>query len=309
MKVKLKALSFIHIGSGEEISPSEYYIADGDFIRLDMDRLFLDPEFEPMMEKFISSAASQRYIGDLLPSDMLDRYPLYRIPIRGDAKSYMKTNRTVVKSFVKSAGRVYIPGSSIKGSLLSAMIWHVLKGDKRIKEKIESWICDRRVYQDLMDYAFRLLAGRDSPFRVGRFLHWLDVSDSNLKSPENCLEISLARVEGAQRGGKIPVLYEMLKPGQDFEFEIKPRETRYGVDEILRISNEFYGKVLERDKSENVPAEPNLIRLGQGSSAFSTSLLILAEELGITRYRVRPPRTRKRINGAFAMGWARIEIA
>ncbi|MCM8826476.1 MAG: hypothetical protein NC904_03045 [Candidatus Omnitrophica bacterium] len=71
MKIKLKILTAVHIGSGQEISPIEYIFYDDKFIRIDMDGLFTDPEFKPLQEKFINSAKFQRYIGDLLPKDLL----------------------------------------------------------------------------------------------------------------------------------------------------------------------------------------------------------------------------------------------
>ena len=43
--MELEALTPLHIGSGGMITPMEY-VVDDDFYRVDMDKLFQDPEFD-----------------------------------------------------------------------------------------------------------------------------------------------------------------------------------------------------------------------------------------------------------------------
>ncbi|MCM8779204.1 MAG: type III-A CRISPR-associated RAMP protein Csm5, partial [Candidatus Omnitrophica bacterium] len=281
-KIKLKILTPVHIGSGQEISPIEYLISDGKFIRIDMDGLFLDPEFKPLQEKFINSAKSQRYIGDLLPKDLLLKHILYSLNISQSAKG---TNPIVVKEFIKSAGRVYIPGSSLKGSILSGVMEEVLL-NKRIK-KISSF--EEHLNEVLSEIAI-------SP--QGRFSHWLDLKDSNFSSPEESLEIVQVKVIGARRG-QLPILYESLKENLEFELEIishshKPEE------EILQMADNFYRKVYNKEREyvqklkQQLPspsANSFLLRIGQGSTAWATSFLILAEELGIKNYTIQRPKS------------------
>jgi len=316
MKVELEVLTPLHIGSGIEVSPSEYYVdrEAGRLVRLDMDALFLDPAFAGRLEEFISAAGRQRYIGSILDRSLLKKYPLYSLPIRQEARLYILNNQTVVKSFVKSAGRVFVPGSSVKGSILSAMIWRELKketgGDTRRKiERLlstnprNSW-ASGRASDDVLELAFSFIA-EDS--RGKRFSRWLDVSDTGFKEPSDCLEISLARVKGARRGGELPVLYETLKPGESFELEMKAVNTKLGIREMLQAAHEFYLNVADRDGVE-IDSEPYLLRLGQGSGAFSTSLLLLAAELDVENYRVKPPRTRKRVDGNVPLGFVRLSV-
>jgi len=315
MKVKIEVLTPLHIGSGEEISPSEYYIDkdSGQFIRLNMDALLLDPSFNRYREKFISEASKQRYIGSILDASLLKKYPLYSIPISGEAKSYIVSNQTMVKGFVKTAGRVFIPGSSLKGSILSAIMWHILRTNyKNMTSQINDLLTRRpqnrreegEIYSELMKITLSL-ASLDP--KRGRFTQWLNISDSTFKTPFDSLEISLARVKDAMRGGELPVLYEMLKSGQSFEMELLKEKSRFSEKDILEIAHNFYLKVLELDKVD-VAKKPYLLRLGQGSTAYSTSLLILAEELGIKNYRVSPPRTKKRIDNTVPPGWIKIKI-
>ncbi len=309
MKIKLHTLSPVHIGSGEEISPMEYFLNEK-FTRINMNRLFDDPEFEPMMNDFIEVAGTQRYIGDQIPEQLLEKHPAYSIPIKDSADEYIMAHQTVVKGFIKSAGRIYIPGSSLKGSILSAILWYVLReappDDKR---EIERLLTTQGKFNDVLNLGFKNMVKDRHDINLGglRFIHWIDVKDSDLKDPGEVLEISLIKIKGAKTGKEQPILYETLKSGTEFNLILKVKNLKFRENEILNICNQFYTRVLKKDGAANIQTTANLLRLGQGSSAFATSLLILAEDLGINRYDVRPPRTRKRIDEHFAMGWIELQ--
>jgi len=308
MIVKLKALGPIHIGSGEEISPMDYYVNDK-FTRINMNGLFNDPNFAPIMEKFIEAAGSQRYIGEHVPTKLLEEHPLYRLPIRGYAKEYLETNQTVIKAFIKSGARVYIPGSSLKGCILSALLWYVLRNARhRDQQEIESLLNGSGKFNDLLNIGFKLMihSRDDRSFRSMRFARWLDVGDSNFKDANQVLEISLVRIQGAKTGQEQPILYETLRTGVEFELKISSQNLNFSENQVLDICNQFYRRVLKNEPSKNIQPTANLLRLGQGSSAFATSLLILAEDLNLSYYKVTPPTTRKRIDEHFAMGWVEL---
>ncbi|MCX7837706.1 MAG: type III-A CRISPR-associated RAMP protein Csm5 [candidate division WOR-3 bacterium] len=313
MKIKIKVLTPLHIGSGRELMPMEYLIEGNLFHRINMNALFADPDFQPLIEDFTKLAEAQKYIGAILPFDLLKKHILYSLPIVGEARDYLKNNKTVVKEFIKSAGKVYIPGSSLKGSILSAVFWHSLKKayysnfkwttekeQLSAKEFIIQSLQGSFSYNELLNFAFSHFTNGDN-----RFTHWLDVVDSDRKLPSEVLQISLIKVKGARKGKALPILYETIKPGIEFSTEIKAQNTKLSEEEILKIVDEFYRKVLEKDKNA-IRTNGKLIRLGQGSTAYSTSCLILAEELNIRNYRVRPPTTRKRADEILPLGWAEI---
>ncbi|MCX7858024.1 MAG: type III-A CRISPR-associated RAMP protein Csm5 [Deltaproteobacteria bacterium] len=305
MKIKIEVLTPVHVGSGENISPSEYYVDvnSGTWNRINLSALFADPEFNAYRESFISEAPRQRYIGSLIDKpSLLKKHILYSIPVSHEADSYLRSNKTVVKSFVKSAGRVFIPGSSVKGSLLTALIWHVLKTNfEHQKLEVEKIIWERN-HNKLMDLALSMIVGNS---RQGRFSSWLKVKDTEVYKPEGVLQVSLARLKGARRGGELPILYETLREGKLFETDLSVTNSRFTVDEMLNIAHNFYLKVAEKDGAI-IDKNPYLLRIGQGSTAFSTSLLILAQDVGIRNYPARTPRTRKRIDGDLPMGFVRL---
>ncbi len=307
MKIKIETLTPIHIGSGKEISPLEYLIEGFKFHKIDMDSLFKDPEFSKYFEKFIKEVGTARYIGNIINPDLLKKHINYSIEIEKETKEYLENNFTRVKEFIKSAGRVFIPGSSLKGAILSAVLW------KKGVEKVINYLYDK-LQEDLL--------GEISEVNQKKFSKWLMVSDSDLKAPKNNLEISLSRVYGGKKDDGIPVLYETIKVGTIFELEIKTSLDNYyrfgklKEEEILKYVDEFYKKLYEKEKTKSpikqnlpeIPKDGYLIRIGQGCTVYSTSYLLLAEDLSIKSYSKRPPKTRKLISKNIPMGWAKISI-
>lgn len=313
MKINIEILTPLHIGSGEEISPSEYFIDkdSGKFTRLNMDSLFTDPLFKNYMYRFISDASKQRYIGSFIDQLLLKKYPLYSIPISDNAKFYLANNQTNVKAFIKTAGRVFIPGSSIKGSILSGLIWYVLKNNYELyKTKINELLVKKpqkrkeevKIYNELLEISLSLIAPN---IKQGRFSQWLNISDSTYKLPQESIEVFLSWVKGAKKGKQLPILFEGIKRGQTFEAEIFKIGAKFNEKEILEIAHNFYIKVAEKD-GVNIDKKPYLLRLGQGSTVYATSLLILVNDLKIKSYNVNNPRTRRRVNDNVPMGFVRL---
>ncbi|MDR3569708.1 MAG: type III-A CRISPR-associated RAMP protein Csm5 [Syntrophobacteraceae bacterium] len=309
MWVDLEVLTPIHIGNGTDISPIEYWIDEG-FSRVNMGRLFEDPDFGPHQDAFIGGAASQRYLGAHLPTKLLSRHIKYRAPMSPEARKYLLRHPIQVKEQIKSAGRVFIPGSSIKGSLLSALISSTLEEKYRAEESrysLERLIGDPRSFSNLLDVTIGSLGSQGSQGNgdKNRFHRWLDVSDSSLLSPEQALRIYYSEVVGARRGG-LPILFEGLSPGRTFTFCLNtPSESRFNLSEMLKISDGFYKEVWTKSGIKEAPPENGyLLRIGQGSSAWATSLLIFAESTGARYEAVQRPKTRKLVDATIAMGWA-----
>jgi len=310
MKIKIKTLSPVHIGSGNEISPLEYFIKDGKFYRVDVDNLFSSPDFKPMMEKFIDQAKRERKISEILPLNLLEKHMLYSIKVSSLNTQF---NPIQVKEYTKSAGRVYIPGSSLKGSILSGVLENILS-----KKKIE----ELENFDNLLGITLSDIK-EENRRDTGKFIRWLDVRDSNFKKPYDSLELSLIKIVGAKRKGLLPVLYETLKKELEFETEIISH-SKYNEEEILQFADQFYRKVYQKEREfargkniifPGIPSNSYLLRIGQGSTAWSTSFFILADELGIKNYYIKrpkiqkitgPPVTRKLSSGSTPMGWIAI---
>lgn len=121
-KFRLRTISPVHIGTGEEfVSDLDYTISGDDTILLDSNKLcsrFVnDPNF--------LNAITDNSVGVYLHSLNVDpeEFAIERIEGKADGKTLRKQISTV-------SGQPYIPGSSIKGSIRTALFQTALKNNE-----------------------------------------------------------------------------------------------------------------------------------------------------------------------------------
>lgn len=355
MKCELKTLTPIHIGGGIEISPIEYLVDDSKFYRVDMESLFMDDKLDrKSFLNFVEQCTAenkQPCLGDF-NRDLPKKYIKYVL----DTEERIDKKQQI-KEHIKTSWKFYVPGSSIKGSILSAIYWYALKEQSResnIKKIIISCLTkdftlnnlkkDKRYNEfiatragkidpkgTLMNFVFDYIIQDKSKFKPKelKFVPWIQITDTNT-IPEDNAYLVCAKSEGAHRG--IFMFYEAIKPSSIMKFEMKQQNVSLRENEILKIVDDFYSKVLEMDESwikrNNISLDVSelknkkyKLRLGQGSSGLATSLLILAKELGIENRYLRKwkvtrfstePKTRKIIlkNGEplYPLGWVKLKF-
>jgi hypothetical protein len=328
MRVKLKVLSPVHIGSGEALNRLDYFLDGGRFCRVTLDALFADKDFASQRDKFLEAAPGGQPLDRLVPRDLLKKHVSYDIRMSPAALDFASSHPVEVKTCIKSAGRVYVPGSSVKGAMLSALCWKVLREGWGRGKDAQSDICELVLGRDpdaLLSAVIPRLGGRAAE-QLGKFTHWLDVSDSGFKTPDECLAVSLVDVRnmqprtGYRRGlaRDLRLLCETIQGDAEFSFEMEldPESKLKSLDEAVSTVNDFYQSVAKADgiptDSLNLPTT-GLVRLGGGSGSYATSLLLFAKEAkldwGRDGYRVRPPKSRKRAGKADCpMGWAQMTL-
>ena len=111
--------------------------------------------------------------------------------------------------------------------------------------------------------------------RRDHFTSWIKTSDTSLGPPDQILRILL---------------------------QSSRNKNRRRTSDCLRIYRLVWAKT---NPESPAPTEGYLLRLGQGSSSYATSLLIFAEQQGIGAdiYRMFPPRTQKMAEGGLPLGW------
>lgn len=325
MLVKLKVLLPIHIGSGEALSRLDYFFDGNRFCRVNLQSLFADPDFASQRDKFLEAAPGGQPLDRLVVRDLLQKHVSYNIRSSPAAYDFGSSHAVEVKACIKSAGRVYIPGSSVKGAILSALCWEVLRDGWQKGAEAQAAIRDiLDGRDDLLAAVLPRLGGRAAE-QLGKFTHWLDVSDSDLKSPGECLAVSLVDVRSTQpptgyrrrTTEDLRFICESVQDNTEFTLALKlDRDSKKSLDDIAATVNEFYQAVAKADgiptDSLNLPTT-GLIRLGGGSGAYATSLLLFAKEAkldwGREGYSVRPPKSRKRVGKSDCpMGWAQLTL-
>jgi len=276
----LKVVSPLHIGNGKELTPLDIYPGDGviyvlDTGRLTDDLLGMGINLEEILHLLKNPPGDayvwKGYIDELHLNPA--EYALYTLKIHGETgKRSMQ-----IKEFIKMNGKPYVPGSSIKGALRTAVLYKVLKecGDSGMAMNIVSGIKNNRgqVERKTADLA-REIGWSES--LVEFYLTKLSQERSDPKHADDLLEAIVFGMESDRRSGvryepkrdpmkaltvrdsteigkrhlavyhvevvgnpqTIPIWVEALEPGTTAGIEVK-------VDtELLWLSAEYFNGVL-----------------------------------------------------------------
>ena len=276
----LKVLSPLHIGNGRELTPLDIYPGDGVVYVLDTGKLTADLiDMGISLEEILHLLKNppgdayvwKGYIDELHlnPSD----YALYTLRIHGEpGRRSMQ-----IKEFIKLNGKPYIPGSSVKGALRTAVLYKVLKecGDSGTAMNVVSRIKSKRGQVERKTAELAREIGWSESL-VDFYLTKLPQERTDGKHADDLLEAIVFGMESDRRSGvkyepkrdpmralivrdsaeigkkhlavyhvdvignvqPIPIWVEALEPGTTAEIEVK-------VDtELLRLNSEYFNGVL-----------------------------------------------------------------
>ncbi len=264
-KVSYRIITPIHIGTGEDISPFEYVIKDGIFYRIESEEL-ISGLSEEQLKRFYAYIESNNLVGlRNVVIENFDEKTHAKYKVRVTSSIEEKYNRNIkdiknqllISPFTRSKPdfKPYIPGSSIKGAIRTAVIDSIVK-DKIKRERISSnelrKITQKRDWElELLDALVKTRQGertdaRRDPFRV------LKVSDVEVSDEYFSVgEVLNARVD-EERGGVKTVGIQMFKEVLLGEVNLNTRvefEGEIRIDEILNAIK--YKGVETDDKLEN----------------------------------------------------------
>lgn len=230
---ELSVLSPLHIGNGNEFTLIDFIIGNKNFININFDKVVdycseksikLDEEIEKEKENFKMEEFFKKY--SLKPED----YSRYVIPLNIDF-SRIRQTKPKIKEFIKGANKFpYIPGSSIKGAIRTALLWAVLQ-DKDIFE-----YCDK-LYKDYVKPKIACKGLEEKIFGTGAhkdILRVLRISDTKQLELKN-LEVNEIKIIG--NPASIPTYVENLKSGSMTNFDL-------WIDEKLLKEDIFNDKII-----------------------------------------------------------------
>lgn len=229
MKCTIQTITPVHIGNGKEYGAADYYItksSKGSLIlaRADINKIFASIS-QDQKEEFI------QHLSD--PSFQLEDYlknVLGKIPpkIKIYLARLMSERPPNVDETIKTTSKPYIPGSSIKGALRTAILYNVIsKGDM---DQIYNLIRDgnRGSYINFWDaqkFQNQFFAGNknDPKYSIMKFLQ---VSDTEtIPNPTIYSMVSLkvgqGRNEWYSRNGRTVITYaETIGVGRKLNFDL-----------------------------------------------------------------------------------------
>ncbi len=277
------ALSPIHIGNGEQISNWSYSVDKGKIKIYNFDRVVkaLGDKQRYSLAQTIERYASTKTLGEVMRDYGLNIECEYEL----ESKSSIKNSNGEYKAifeFIKENGKVYIPGTEIKGAIRTALFYKILKDRFQQDDKIKSDFLNRyksclniqnadkksiRRCFSRLEEIWESIVFRDGfeniqedyrPADIKKdFLRFLMVSDSSLQNPEDCLFVQDVKALGVSRSFLEP--YELLKAGAKFELDLKivineqykslfPSTYRYlSLDNIIKACKEFAIDILKAD--------------------------------------------------------------
>ena len=325
MKLLLETLTPVHIGNSETIDPYEYVITDklykinlGKFISsLDIndEENFLKMSSSDMIQtrKFIKEKADLSNVTEYVMNIGSDVYDIYA------NKMNDPNNQLSIQTFIKTLDRPFIPGSSVKGSIRTALLFSM--ANKPIVDT-------RRLQKNV----FKLKNPHDDPFRA------LAISDS---LPIDLDDMLVYRVNTYVKKDKFVASgYNILIEGTnsdytdkvvkishditiDHEIQKRNRFIDINANNITSSCNEFYQKVIEEelnfyDNSKTSYAYDRyemlekslhnfdkekvfMLRLGWGSG-YNSLTINLAKKIPDSKI------SRRLIHGEFPLGWIKAKI-
>lgn len=273
MKYRIVTLSPIHIGNGNKISPIEY-VADGKFHRINMDELFMDEKFD--IDGFLEDTKmGSFYLGERY-GGIAKRHTLYSIDASNDAMNYIRLRKPEILEFIKTGGKPYIPGSSIKGAIRTAIMWYILKEDKELHLEFIKYI--RRILQNkesrpdkkyVADEIEKKIFGKDPNHDAMRLMQISDTPplDFNSLKVGNVHILSTRRVGYGEK--KFNLIVEIIRENSIAPIEIKideflerddiVKELKFSTNLIECIKN--FGEICNEYARDLIKYEINFFRM------------------------------------------------
>lgn len=303
-EMKITVLSPIHIGSGERIGKKEY-------IYLQRENTVLVPDVRYLLAEIQKKHLEQRYMDYMLKNNReelgnwlkrqgflqrdFQRFQKYSLDA-GDTllePGKQRDQRTrEILCFIKDPyGMPFVPGSSIKGMLRTALLAYEIMKDPshyaNVKRQIQSSASHRekrrKKYlssetQMLETRAFHTLQRSGTPGdAVNCNLAGLSVSDSRPISLK-CLALS-QKIDYTldQKEKPLPIFREALIPGTEIYFDITIDESKcpYTLEEILEALNCFQKSCYQYFYSRfgRGTMQDGIIWLGGGCGFLSKTIL------------------------------------
>ena len=303
----ITGLSPIYIGSGDKYSNLDYIAQENKIHILDFDRILAQIPFEAiddLTNDITKNFRNNRWSGNV--EEFLNEYNItWQDYVDKSYELIGAIGQNEINKFIKTGEQIYIPGSSLKGAIRTAILFKILKEHPDKKQRIErglvNYFNDREIK--------KLIQSEDRPDGKLDLLRALIISDSKLQ--KEITQIVKSNVYHLKdRESTIPVFNEIL--AKDFVSKGQIKINRKLVDsnalysryfnlqkiDIITAINDFSKEIIEFELQVfREQGDPNLteivnfyenlktqlkalgqneciIRLGQGSSALGITLFL-----------------------------------
>lgn len=283
---QVELLSPVHVGSGERLGPAEIAVIGGQLWRFDPERLTAALARHPrMLDDYIQKGAAALQVWGEADRRACARYVR---PWTGSAP------REVRACIVDPLGRPYVPGSSVKGAIRTALVFAALSQlpdprRKALMEAVERHAQEtknrKREFAD--DPVMSEIMGKDPHHDLLRALR---ISDSTPAPPE-ALGVGRVRVAVQERNGALSWLRAPGQHGADpaQAFPIDLELIRPSASGPLSITVEIDLDLLKKDPTASEPRLRLVQEWERHCNAFARHLAereaAWGEQVGLDAYR------------------------
>ena len=310
----LQIVTPCNIGSGEMLMPKDYFFDKKTVYFVDhykLHKFIYEHKLLEEYEKYLENGKTTKNLLAWFKNDGYNFDDVKHCVISSVAAEHAlgkeKGSVNMISAHIKDVyGHVYIPGSSIKGAIRTAILFHLLEENKQLKEKFWSKVYDAfKVAQEKYPHErfkeINCVNGylkRIQDDMEQSLLHKLDINDKNVKQ-NNVLrsvmrgvlvgDAALATEEklaflqkydlvfdkdGKLNDKALPLFRECVLPSTAFTFELKLDLAMteciglHSIDELLTWVQEFYDFVYEIQKQAFGREKPELFALAENVNMF-----------------------------------------
>ncbi len=333
-------LSPLHIGTGNQIEPFDYVIKNGRLYRISLEDFLcqLSEERRKIFEDIVDSGSLNRIRKYIIEEINLQKYSAYSVEvIEKIERLYLSKiddiqNQLLIDPFIRTGteNRPYIPGSSIKGSIRTALISEIAQNSNLPRPK---------GYREESEFESRILGctGREKndPFRGIKITDGMLAPDSTIIS--QVTNVTRDRNRNLQPNN-IQLICEVTRSkvsGKSIEFESKLTidtnlssadylSKSFTIGQIGEACNSFYKDKLrvEDEKFYAASAVSDISNsllneeMEDGSFLMRLGRFSGVESVTLDKYRNPRPPGKKRIWGTsrnlaemkYPLGWIRMSV-
>lgn len=320
-------LTPIHIGSGDILEPFEYVISEKRLYRFSMDRFLLalprqeQPRFVEVVGRSIP--ATRTFVAERAAT--AQQVARWQANISGPAIElyHQRMGGAEGHPEIRSAGRtgdrLYLPASSLKGALRTALLYHHMDPPQEARDarNLEQSVFQFRRVQEDPFRAFKL--GDGPPLEPPATIRAVAVNTQRYGRWEEDVPLLVETMAGLLSDHVEQTSVHAVRFDDDF-YRLHPRAFRLTPQQIIEACRTFYGLHLESERealanlpaaaaayqalaehAEAMPAYAGLVRLGWGSGRDATTV-----SYGLAHG--KRPSSRRLTEDGFPLGWAELSI-
>lgn len=307
--VKIEGLSPIYIGSGEIYSQLDYIAENNQIHIIDFEKILSQISFEIIED--LTNDIKHNFRNNIWKGNIMEFFNKYELDWRSAIiKSYDligNVGQNEINQFIKAGEQLYIPGSSTKGAIRTAILFKVLKDHPSEKNKIlkniKRYFNDRNIQNILQqnpkdDLLRALIIGDTKPITNEKNIKIVESTVYHLLNKDRTIPFFNEIIhKGFNSTFSVKINKKLVQSGilKEKYFQLQKTEMINAINEFskamisyeleqLQNSNDsnlnsiitFYKEIDE--KFEKLTQDECILRIGQGSSFIGITLFLLFKD-------------------------------